>query len=261
MKLISFLSDFGLRDNFVGVVKAVILKINPSAQIVDICHQISPHSIWEAGFLLKSSFRFFPKGTIHLAVVDPEVGTPRKAIIVKTENFYFIAPDNGLLSFVLEEEPPLKIIEITNERYFLKPVSSTFHARDIFAPVAGYLSKGRAIDKFGNEVSDYNKLEWVLPKIRKNVLEGEVIYIDYFGNLVTNIRKEVFENFVRNRRFRIKAGDFYIKKISFNYAQADSKQPIALIDSFGYLEISLKEKNAAYSLRLNKGSKIKVLVR
>ncbi|MCM8791705.1 MAG: SAM-dependent chlorinase/fluorinase [Candidatus Omnitrophica bacterium] len=258
MKIISFLSDFGLKDNFVGLVKAIILKINPSVQIVDISHQISPHDIIEAAFILKSSFGFFPKGTIHLAVVDPTVGSRRKALIVKTNNFYFVAPDNGLLSLVLKEERVIKIVEITNSDYFLKPVSSTFHSRDIFAPIVGYLSRGEKLENFGREISNYNILNFPSPIFKKNILEGEIVYIDWFGNLVTNIDEKTFKSFIRKKSFKVQAGNFMIDKLSFSYTEGDSSCPICLIDSFGYLEISMREKNASKILRLDRGDKIKI---
>jgi len=260
MALVGFLSDFGLKDNFVGVVKAVILKINPSVQIIDITHQIKPQDILEASFILKSSFKFFPKGTIFLTVVDPGVGSKRKAIIVKTKDFYFVSPDNGLLSLVLKEQPPLKIIEISNDKYFLKPISSTFQARDIFAPVAGYLSKGQPLNNFGISISHYKKLDIPSPLIKKDILEGEIIYIDHFGNLVTNIDEKTFKDFTKDKKFKIKIKNFFIDKLSLNYIEAENLRPIALIDSFGYLEISLKEKSASEVLKLKKADRVKIKI-
>jgi S-adenosylmethionine hydrolase len=260
MALVGFLSDFGLKDNFVGIVKAVILRINPSVQIIDITHQIRPYDILEAGFILKSSFKFFPKGTIFLAIVDPGVGSKRKAIIVKTKDFYFVSPDNGLLSLVLKELPPLKIIEISNDKYFLKPVSFTFQARDIFAPVVGYLSKGEKVDNFGKEVFTYRKLDFPPLKLNKEILEGEIIYVDHFGNLITNIDEKTFKDFTKNKRFKIQIGKFLIDKLSLNYAEAENLRPIVLINSFGYLEISLKEKNASEILKSKKADKVKIKI-
>ena len=258
MALVGFLSDFGLKDNFVGVVKAVILKINPSVKIVDISHEVRPQDILEASFILKSSYRFFPKGTIFLTVVDPGVGSKRKAIIVKTKDFYFVSPDNGLLSLVLKEEPPLKIVEITNDKYFLKPVSFTFQARDIFACVVGYLSLKEPLGNFGKVISSFKTLELPPFQLKKKTLEAEIIYVDRFGNLVTNIDEKTFKDFIREKKFKIKIGRFLIDKLSLNYTQAEPFKPLALIDSFGYLEISLKEKNASEVLKLKKGDKIKV---
>ena len=134
MGVISLITDFGLKDNFVGVMKAVILKINPQAQIVDICHEAKPHDILEAAFLLRSSFKYFPNGSVHLVVVDPGVGSERKKLLVKTKDYFFIAPDNGVLSLALKGQAPLKIIEITNKKYFLKPTSDTFQWQQYFYP-------------------------------------------------------------------------------------------------------------------------------
>ncbi|MCM8782877.1 MAG: S-adenosyl-l-methionine hydroxide adenosyltransferase family protein [Candidatus Omnitrophica bacterium] len=260
MAIVSFLSDFGLKDNFVGVVKAVILKIDPSAKIIDISHQIPPHSILEAALILRSSFQFFPKNTIHLAIVDPGVGTTRKKIIVKTEDFYFVAPDNGLLSLVLKQQPPLKIIEITNKQYFLRPISSTFHGRDIFAPVAGYLSKGLAPERFGREIFSYKELSLPKIEIKKNSLEGRILYVDHFGNLITNIGEKEFKRFIKGKKFKIKIKDRWIDRISSSYQAGIENQPLAIIGSFGFLEIALREKNAARILGLGKNDKIKILV-
>lgn len=207
MSLISLITDFGLKDNFVGVMKAVILKINPKAQIVDICHEVKPQDILEAAFLLRGSFRYFPKGSVHLVVVDPGVGSPRKKIIAKTKNYYFIGPDNGVLAFALKDEPPIDIVEITSQRYFLKPTSDTFHGRDVFAPTSAYLSRtldkvrdlsqGEDIRKFGRRIKSIQELS--LPKVKVSSLDsfaGEIIYIDRFGNLVSDIDKDTLENFV-----------------------------------------------------------------
>ncbi|MCM8757589.1 MAG: SAM-dependent chlorinase/fluorinase [Candidatus Omnitrophica bacterium] len=256
MGVVSFLSDFGLKDNFVGVVKAVILKINPCVQIVDICHQISPQDILEGAFILRNSFRFFPKGTVHLVVIDPGVGTERKKIIVKTKNFFFVAPDNGILSLSLEIEPPLKIIEITEDNYFLKPVSNSFQARDIFAPVVGYLSKGEPIEKFGRRINSYKSL--ALPKVilRNKSLEGKIIYVDHFGNLITNIESKRFFDFVKSKKFRIRIGNFTIEKLFKSYKEASFKEPIALINSFDCLEIAFRNKDASKILKSKKFDKV-----
>lgn len=256
MRIVSFLSDFGLTDNFVGVVKAVILKINPSVQIIDISHQIRPQDILEAAFIFKNSFKFFPKGTIHLVVVDPGVGTDRKKIIVKTRNFLFVAPDNGVLSLSLEIEHPLKIIEITNTKYFLKPISNSFQARDIFAPVVGYLSQGESLERFGKEILSYKKL--TLPKVilKKDYLEGEIIYVDRFGNLITNIESKVFFDFVKSKKFKIKIGKFTIDRLSKSYEEASFGEPIALINSFDCLEIALKNNDASKILKLKRADKV-----
>jgi S-adenosylmethionine hydrolase len=201
--IISLITDFGLRDNFVGVMKAVILKINPRVRIVDICHEVKPQDVIGAAFLLAGSFKYFPRGTVHVAVVDPGVGTKRKKILVKTRNYFFVGPDNGVLSLAFKVEAPEQVIQISNDRYFLKPTSSTFHGRDIFAPVSAYVSRGVDILKLGQPTEHFKTLEFPPVEASGRRLIGEVIYIDRFGNLISNISKESFLSFIKNRKFKL----------------------------------------------------------
>lgn len=258
--VISLLTDFGLEDNFVGVMKGVILKINPRVKIVDICHQIKLQDILEAAFLLKSSYKYFPKDTIHLVVVDPGVGSQREKIIVKTKDYFFVAPDNGVLTLALKNEPPVKIIEISNDKYFLKPTSSTFHGRDIFAPVAAYISKGENIDKFGRSIKSIRSLAWPKVKIKEKTMAGEIIHIDRFGNLVSNIHKDTLENFIKNKKFKICVKDKVINRLSHSYSEGLPLKPITLIDSFNFLEIAINSASARDYLDLDKGEMIKVIL-
>lgn len=259
MQCISLLTDFGLQDNFVGVMKAVILKINPRVEIVDLCHQVKPQDIFEAAFLLKGSFRYFPKGTVHLVVVDPGVGSKRKKIVVKTRDYYFVAPDNGVLCPALADEQIQKIIEITNEKYFLKPLSHTFHGRDIFAPVASHLSLGKRIEVFGKRLNSIRQLDLPTARRMKDKLTGEVIYIDRFGNLITNINEDEFRDFVANSNFKIYIAGKELNKISRSYQEAEKNRPLAIFGSFGNLEISVREANARQFLSADKGTPIQIV--
>jgi S-adenosylmethionine hydrolase len=259
MRCISFLTDFGLEDNFAGVMKAVILKINPRVEIIDLCHMVIPYDIYEAAFLLKGSYRYFPKGTIHLVVVDPGVGSERKKIVVKTRDFYFIAPDNGVLYPALADESVQKIIEITNERYFLKPLSHTFHGRDIFAPVAGHLSAGKRIEMFGKKLNSIRQLDLPGALRKKNTLTGEVVYIDRFGNLITNIRMDEFIDFVGGSRFKVFIADVELDNISRSYRGVEKNTPLAIFGSFGSLEISVREGNARRFLSSDKGTPVRIV--
>lgn len=259
MNTVSLLTDFGHKDNFVGIMKAVILKINPQAKIVDISHEVKPGHILEAALLLKSAFKYFPKGTVHLAVVDPGVGTKRKKLLVKTRDYIFIAPDNGILSLALKEERPIKIIELTKAKYFLKPVSDTFHGRDIFAPVAAHASREESIERFGRKIKSIKNLDLPRPKAGANALRGEIIYIDRFGNLTSNITGEAFKSFIKNRRFKICIQGEEINALSHSYSQAaNSRWPVALINSFGYLEIAVPGASALACLSANIGSEVLV---
>jgi hypothetical protein len=249
--IITLLTDFGLGDNFVGVMKGVILGINPKTEIVDISHNISPGDTIQAAFLLKSSYLYFPQDAIHLVVVDPGVGTERKIIIAKTEKYYFIGPDNGVLSLALKsEEKIIGIVSVTNQKFFLKPVSSTFHGRDIFAPVAAYLSLGRDIRDFGKLQPDYNLIKFPQPKIiasqaesvkggGKKSLQGEIIYIDRFGNLITNIQEDNFRKFAGKRNFLIRLKGKSINKINTSYLETQKDKPLAIFGSSGNLELSV----------------------
>jgi len=257
MAIIALLTDFGLNDNFVGVMKGVIYRINPEAKIVDISHQVESHNICDAAFLLKSSYPYFPGGTVFLIVVDPGVGSERKAIIVETEKYLFVAPDNGVLSFLTKRDIK-RIIQITNQEYFLKPVSHTFHGRDIFAPVTAYLSKGENVDKFGPRIKKIERIEFPEPQVKNNRLVGEVIYVDRFGNLITNINQDTFLRFIEGKKFQIVIGKAKILKISSSYQEGKEGLPIAVFGSFDNLEISLYRDDVSRRLNLNKGSKIYV---
>jgi hypothetical protein len=255
MGIIALLTDFGLNENFVGVMKGVIYRINPETKIVDLSHRVEPHNIRDAAFLLKSSYPYFPEGTIFLVVVDPGVGGEQKAIIVKTERHLFVASDNGVLSFLREKEIEM-IVQITNEEYFLKPVSSTFHGRDIFAPVAARLSKGENVKNFGPAIREIEKLKFPEPQVKNNRLVGEVIYVDHFGNLITNISQDTFLLFIEGKKFQIVIGKAKISKISSSYQEGKEGFPLAIFDSFDNLEISLYCDDASRHLNLHKGSKI-----
>jgi len=257
MGTIALLTDFGLNDNFVGVMKGVIYQINPEAKIIDICHEVESHNIIEAAFLLKSSYHYFPAGTIFLIVVDPGVGTGRKALIVETKKYLFVAPDNGILSFLAEGEMR-KIIQIANEEYFLQPVSRTFHGRDIFAPVAAHLSRGEKAGNFGPTIKKIEKLNFPEPEVKNNRLVGEVLYVDRFGNLITNINEDVFLRFIGSRKFQIVIGKLKISKVSSSYEDGRDGSPIAIFGSFNNLEISFYRDDASRRLDLSKGSKVYV---
>ncbi len=256
VSVISLITDFGQNDNFVGVIKGVILSINPNAKIVDICHEVKPHDILTGAFLLKSSFKYFPKGSLHLVVVDPGVGSERKNLLVKTKDYFFIAPDNGVLSLALKDQVSLKIIEITNKNYFLKPTSDTFHGRDIFAPTAAYLSKGEDFSKFGKRIKSIKELRLPQVKITSKGLIGEIIYIDRFGNLVSNIGKEILGRFIKNKKFKIFIKNKTIDKLSHSYTEGTYLKPLALIDSFNYLEIALNHGSACDYLKAKKGTEV-----
>lgn len=259
MGVISLLTDFGNKDNFVGVMKAVILSINPRAQIIDICHNVNPQDILEAGLLLKSSFKYFPRNTVHLVVVDPGVGSKRRPILVRTKDYYFVGPDNGVLNLALKDEVIEAIFELTEDKYFLKPISDTFHGRDIFAPVAAHLSLEKKIEDFGKRIKSIEQLDLPEPKQLKNKLVGQIIYIDRFGNLITNITKDNFEHFVKGHNFKICIADKMITRISHSYLEVKRNQTLAIFGSFGNLEISVAQANAKEYLLVDKATPVEII--
>ena len=257
MSTITLLTDFGYKDNFVGVVKGIILGINSRAHIIDLCHEVEPQDIVGAAFALKTAYKYFPKNTIHLVIIDPGVGSERLPILVKTKKYYFIGPDNGVLSLALEEEEVEGIIYLDNYEFHLRPVSNTFHARDIFAPVAAHISKGISYQLFGKAVKSYKKINLPTPKINPQSISGEVIYIDRFGNLVTNIGQD-FKDRIKEPRIRIKHKT--IKGIKTSYVQVKPKMLLVIWGSTGFLEIATNLGSAKDRLKAKIGDRVEVIL-
>lgn len=251
-RTITLTTDFGLVDPYVGLMKGVILGLNPEVNIVDLCHEVAPQNIVQAAFLLKSSRHFFPSGTIHVVVVDPGVGTRRRAVALKTGDAFFVAPDNGVLSGVLEDPEAFEAVALTNPRYWHHPISSTFHGRDIFAPVAAHLSLGVSLYEFGEPVSNLITLPFPQPLEKEEEIIGQVVHIDRFGNLITNIEGSRLPR----EDFQIEVGGHCISGLSPSYAEGS--ELLALIGSSGNLEIAVKNGSAAERLNLGAGDKIKV---
>lgn len=247
-RIITLLTDFGLDDAYVGTMRGVILNINPHATIVDLCHQVRPQDIAAAAFLLGSSYRYFPAGTVHLAVVDPGVGSGRRAVAVETPRYLFVGPDNGVLSYVLAEEASFKAVSLTQPRYWLPRVSRTFHGRDIFAPVAAHLSLGVPLAELGEAIDEL--VTWPVPHPEKQAdgsLRAHIIYIDRFGNLITDAKEEDLPS----QQIAVEVAGHIIEGLSPSYAAGS---PIlALIGSTGRLEIAVREGNAAQHLGLKVG--------
>lgn len=268
-RVITLTTDFGMADAFVGTMKGVILSVNPEASIVDLCHSIEPQNVAQAAFVLSTAYRYFPDNTIHLVVVDPGVGSVRRAIILRTPTFIFVAPDNGVLSYILDDASPsatigeglqyselgagLKAVTISNPRFWLAPLSATFHGRDIFAPVAGYLSLAIPIHEFGEEVSRVSAFPLPRPEVvADGVLLGHVLHVDRFGNLITDVKAEGLPA----DRVRIKVGGRSIEGISSCYEEGG--ELLALMGSSGNLEVAAKNKNAAQMLGAKVGDEITI---
>jgi hypothetical protein len=257
-RIIALLTDFGVSDNFVGVMKGVISKINPNAQFIDISHNIEPQDILGAAFMLESAFKYFPEGSIFLVVVDPGVGSKRKPIIIRTKNYFFVGPDNGVLSLAVNKDGMKEIVAIENKKYMLLPVSDTFHGRDIFAPVVAHLSKGKNSFLFGQRLRSIEQLNIPRPKINKNILKGEIIHIDRFGNLVTNMNRNLFRCFTQGKKFEIKIRNKKITTVVKSYQAVQRKQLLAIFGSFGLLEISVNGGSAEKRLKARKGMVVKI---
>jgi S-adenosylmethionine hydrolase len=260
-RVITLLTDFGGSDPFVGVMKGVILGINPEAVIVDLCHGTTAHDPSEAAFLLATTYRYFPKGTIHVAVVDPGVGGPRRPILAACDGHLFVGPDNGLLGPIAERGGPSSVRAITAARYFLQPVSATFHGRDIFAPIAGHLSLGAEPDRFGPTIEDYVRL--TLPRPSRSgarSITGEVLHIDRFGNLVSNIGREDLEPLASGgpiTALLVQIAGRTIPIVAY-YARVAPGAPGAVIGSAEYLEIFVHQGDASRLLRAGRGAEVLV---
>lgn len=256
--LITLITDFGYQDPFVGIMKGIIIGINSQARIIDLSHGVPPQDLMAGALVLRSSVPFFPPGTIHVAVVDPGVGTKRRPLLIEAGGCFFIGPDNGVLSLALEGKEVEQIIELCDETYHLKPTSATFHGRDIFAPIAGYISLGIPAQDLGVQVNGFVRLSWPEVSRRDRFIQGEVTYIDGFGNLVTNISAQDLRG-LNPETLTVSVGDLTIRGLAPNYVTGAEGGYIALINSWALLEISLFKRNA----HLKSGIKIgeKVLIR
>ena len=253
MNIITVTTDFGTRDWFVGV----ILGIQPKAIIVDLAHDIASGDIRGGAFSLMAGYSLFPKGTVHVAVVDPGVGSPRQAIAVQTANYFFVGPDNGMLSFALAREKIKSVHRLENEKFFLKPASRTFHGRDIFAPVAAHLSRGVAIAQFGPALKEFVRLDWPQVQVGDNKIEGEIVYVDRFGNLITNIDAESLRSF-GDKPCEVFARNKRLCPIAPFYGAVPVGRSLAVTGSTGFLEIAINGASAAERLRLRVGDALSV---
>ena len=243
-RVITLLTDFGTQDAFVGIMKGVILRINPTVTLVDLSHDIPPQDIVAGALILRSAAAFFPPGTIHVAVVDPGVGSARRALLVETHAAFFIGPDNGLLSLAAPAETVVRITHLTNAEYFLQSPSHTFHGRDLFAPTAAHLSLGTAPERFGPAIPAMARLTLPPVKSGETGLIGSVIYIDHFGNVITNITAADLQPFSKEGLL-VSINTMRIQGIVLSYAAVETGAPAALINSWGLLEIAVRNGSAA----------------
>ncbi len=261
--IITLTTDFGYKDPFAGVMKGVILNINPQAEIVDLTHGIRRHDIKEASFIAGMNYSYFPKSTIHVVVVDPGVGSARRPLIVCADDHYFIGPDNGVFSQVYAgNEGKLQVVHITSDQYFLNAESPTFQGRDVFAPVAGWLSKDPDIERFGKTITDYRAIPLPSPAMPgERSLKGEVILIDVFGNAITNIRSADAARICGHAKARSFRVYFHGSEVPFMkfYAQAEDQKLCALFNSSDYLEMFVNEGNASSQYSISVGDVVEVV--
>ena len=256
--LITLLTDFGTRDAYVASMKGVILSLNPEATLIDLSHEVPPQDIRAGALLLAAAAPFFPPETIHLAVVDPGVGGGRRALAARCQGCYWVGPDNGLFHFVFSEIPDLVPVSLENPAYFRPQVSATFHGRDIFAPVAAHLSLGVPLDRFGPRLTDPILLDLPQPVFTPTVINGEIISVDRFGNLISNIRFAQLSAWLEGTGLRLQAGPLTLTGLARTYAEVASGEFLALEGSHGFLEIACARDSAARRLGAGVGLAVEI---
>jgi len=256
--VLGLITDFGSRDGYPGVMKGVVLSISPQAQIVDISHEISPQAIDEAAFVVFHTYKYFPRGTLFTIVVDPGVGTDRKVIGVTTENYAFLAPDNGVLSAIFAFESAYRVYEITEKRFFLPEISATFHGRDIFAPVSGQFLNGLTFSEMGEEIQTFHLGQLQKATVSDDKISGKIVYIDHFGNLISNILVRDVLEFASGKSLFIRVGKYQIKGLSQTFQTGGGASLQAYPDSSGFLGFSIFRKNAAVETGIKKGDLVEV---
>ena len=260
-RIITLTTDFGTSDAYVGTMKGVILGINPNVQVVDLTHAIPPQDIHEAAFTIYSVHRYFPKDTIHIIVVDPGVGSDRQAIVCEIDGISFVCPDNGILSYLLRDmdsntECRMSVVAIQNPAYYLSKVSNTFHGRDIFAPVAAHLSLGVPLVNIGPSVKNLVQIPIPIPEISENTITGQIVKIDRFGNVITNISESALTG--ETSDYEINVGTTRLTHINRAYAESEVGEPLAIIGSFGLLEIAINGGSAETLLELKRGNVVEI---
>jgi S-adenosyl-L-methionine hydrolase (adenosine-forming) len=254
--IVTLTTDFGTNDHLVAAMKGVILNINPAARIVDISHNVTPYDILDGALCVGNAYKYFPSRTIHVVIVDPGVGTDRRPILVSGEKQFFVAPDNGILSMVFEREA-CTVRHITAEHYFLNPVSSTFHGRDIFAPTAGWLSKTLATEAFGEVITDHVRFAMPKAKAVGQTVKGVILRVDAFGNLMTNLTEEEIPiGALDGGPIKMAVNGKQVLRFARTFASGNPGEPIAVVGSAGYIEIAVNRGNAARALGANRGTEV-----
>jgi len=256
--VVALLSDFGTRDHYVGTMKAVILGVCPEATLVDIGHEIPPHDVLAGALELAACYRYFPAGTVFLVVVDPGVGSNRRGMAAEAGDFRFVAPDNGVLSGVFRETTPKRVVELTERKYARSTVSRTFEGRDRFAPAAGWLAKGVSLASLGRAIKDYRVLTIPEAIVSDAQITGEVVRLDHFGNLITNIDRRTFDRIAQQGLIEVSIDGREVHRMVSTYAEAASDEVCALFGSTDHLEIAVNAGSAADVLGVGRGALVMV---
>jgi len=255
--IITLTTDFGTADHLVAAMKGVIFGINPAATIVDIHHHVVPYDVLDGALTIGAVYPYFPLRTIHIVVVDPGVGTARRPLLVSADNQYFIAPDNGVLSMIYDRDPNAVVRHVTASHNFLEPVSPTFHGRDIFAPIAAYLSKAWLTESFGDEITDFTRFALPRPKPAGDSLKAVVLRVDAFGNLMTNLRAEDLpESTVATGKIKLQVAGKSVERFVATFGEGGAGETVALIGSTGYVEIAINKGNASRTLSATRGAEV-----
>ncbi len=255
--IITLTTDYGTSDHLVGTLKGVILKIHPDVHIVDITHAVVPYDLLDGALSIGAAARYFPPRSVHVVVVDPAVGSSQRPILVSAENQYFIAPDNGVLSLIYDRADDLTVRHITAGHYFLNPLSSTFHGRDVFAPVAAWLTKNWQPEAFGEPITDFTRFSMPRPKPANRGLKGAVLRVDNFGNLMTNFcMEDLPESARRVGPIDMTVGGKPVKKLVETFAQGADGEPVVLLGSSGFIEIAVNKGSASRTLGAGRGAEV-----
>jgi hypothetical protein len=255
--IITLLTDFGEQDGYVAAMKGVMLGIHPALKLIDLSHEVEPQDVPAGAFILAAHYRYFPAGTVHVAVVDPGVGSERAALACYAGGHFFVAPDNGVLDFCCDFSD-LQAVRLTQRKFWRETISSTFHGRDIFAPAAAHLARGEPVVEFGEPFALQRKLPPLRGAVEKNVLHGQVAYIDRFGNLISNISEQQLRTFAQDQPVTVTLAGHLIGGPCKTYAEVPPHAPIALIGSFGFLEIGINLGNAQRRFGARSGTPIAV---
>lgn len=255
--VLTLLTDFGLRDPYVGAMKGVLCTLAPGAPLVDLTHDVPPQDVMEAAFVLREAYPYFPEGTVHLAVVDPGVGTARRAVALRHRGHTFVGPDNGLFALVLGDEAPEAVVELDRPDVWRRPgLSATFHGRDLFAPVAARLAMGAGLDEIGTPIDALKVLRWALPIVDEDGVRGRVLHVDRYGNAITNVAADALLAALGTRALKTVAGTTIVRGLQRTYGDAEPGDVVVLVGSAGFVEIAVRNGNAAELLGLDRGAPV-----